>query len=119
MAMARSLTWVMEQPTGSLMPLHPSLEYIKHLAKSKKWVKWHSVTTFLGQVGKDCEQPINLYTNKRWPFALARPKPTPGTKFTRKTWRLDSKGGVEGTSDSKGSQSYAHEFGEAVLEAYV
>eukprot|EP00959_Pyramimonas_sp_CCMP1952_P196339 4104945-Pyramimonas_sp.AAC.1 len=25
MAMARSFTWVLEQPTSSLMPLHPAL----------------------------------------------------------------------------------------------
>ena len=119
MAMARSLTWVLEQPTSSLMPMHPALEYIKHLAKTKTWSKWYSVTTFLGQFGKDCEKPINLFTNKTWPYALTRPKPATGTRFSRKTWRLDSRGGVEGTKETKGSQSYTTEFGQAVLDAYV
>ena len=98
--------WILEQPSGSVLPLMQPLKRVMEFDNGFK------VTTWLGMFGAESPKPLQLWCNNRRFTALSRTRPR-STK-TGLVDRLD-KGKFRGRKHAlKQSQSYPAEFAAAV-----
>ena len=118
LAHALNLTWIIEQPSSSVMVYHPRMQWLAKFA-CMYWVGG----IHMGAYGGDSQKTLKLYSNEQWIEQLYKKLPSE-QKFTNNTVTksyLNSNGEkkVTGGKGLKATQAYPLPFGMAVGRAYV
>ena len=119
LVIASGCNWIVEQPSSSLMKLHPTIEWIKSKEHAMVNSVWHKVDTYMGAFGAKTIKPTQLWGNTRIVLALARERPR-DTTCDSSDVAIVTKDPVTGWKRTTGgpglksTQAYTDEFGEAV-----
>ena len=115
---ANQCDWVLEQPTSSIMCLHPRMEQVRRLVGSA----WTEVSTCMGAFGAPTTKPSTLYSSSEWVRALAR-----SLSLEERSQLAGGKevvtqdpitGQITGGRDLKKTQEYPAGYGDAVSSAF-
>eukprot|EP00974_Lingulodinium_polyedra_P064495 6231397-Lingulodinium_polyedra.AAC.1 len=114
---AKNCGWMVEQPSSSLMHLHPRMVMLRNLSKAHKGIGYNEIKTNMGAFGARTRKPTNLFSGEAWLPKLARKLP--------KGFQGDSSGvtsvhggAVTGGPRLKETQAYTPELGVAIVEGY-
>ena len=117
-ASALNISWVIEQPSSSIMLHHSRMQWLVERVST-----YQIGGIFMGAYGGSSRKPLTLDSNEKWIERLCRPLPA-GAKFENQetaTRYIDSRGQrkVTGGTRLKETQAYPPEFGDAFGEIYA
>ena len=115
---AKQVMWIVEQPSSSLMFLHP------RLSQFRRWGGYLEVLTYMAEYGGSTSKPTTLRGSPRWLPELEA-KITPATRARLREEGVSladvsiGKHGrkvVTGNQNLKGSQAYPRGYAKAVVQ---
>ena len=115
---AKDCSWILEQPSSSLMTLHPRLVEVRNVV-GRAWVE---VSTCMGAFGAATVKSSKLWSSSSWAKDLARSLSKTQRQqlgVGKEVTKIDEiTGGVSAGRDLKGTQEYPNAYGYAVVNAF-
>ena len=116
----KNVAWCLEQPSSSLMEMHPCMEFLKAVCNAFQGWDWIRVSTSMGAFGGPRPKASYLYGNRVWLKQLHRQLkgksfPSAAEAGVVQTTR---NGRMAGGKHLKRTQEYPEEFGRAVFDAW-
>jgi len=110
-------TWILEQPSSSLMCLHPRMLFLRDICGQS----WRHTHTWMGMFGASTPKATRLWSSSRSVYALHRRLDTSlscqwdSSDVTSRT----ASGGISGGPGLKDTQSYPEGYGAAVAREFT
>ena len=124
-ALAKKVSWVVEQPGTSLMFEHPRFKQVKDAMRSSTdpRFQWTTETVYMGAHGANSSKPTMLVASSPWIRGLVVPL-TEADKLRmgendEEIVTRDDAGGITGGKDLKATQEYPRGYGEAVAKEWM
>ena len=118
---SRLVTWILEQPSSSLLPHHPAFVHLQQKAVDLG-MRFLKVETYQGPFGADTLKPTMLLSSDLCIQALRKPHPghagaAPSTTCIKGV-NAQGRKTFTGSATLKATQTYTKEFGEAVATMF-
>ena len=119
-AIADGQTFILEQPSSSLMTLVPRMVQVQRTLEGK----WQMVKTCMGAYGADSQKDTHLYSGSSYVQKLQRTlSPEDKCRLEESDVILAHKcpitGDINGGADLKASQAYPRGYGKKVAEVFL
>ncbi len=123
LSIARGTIWALEQPSSSLMTLHPAMTWVRSFHGKMVNADWYECETFMGAFDGATLKPTTICGNRRLVHALGRSRQgirgNSATVYTVKANQTTGEKYTQGGPGLKATQAYTDTFGAAVLDAYI